>query len=99
MSKDIKWSTLDATDFINILDYLEKKWNSKVCINFIEIMDACIMQIQINPMQFPFLNKELQIRKCVITKHNSVYYKESTDRIEILRIYDTRQNPETLEFL
>jgi len=38
------------------------------------------------------------IQKCVATKHNTLYYRETNHRIEILRLYDTRQNPETLRF-
>jgi plasmid stabilization system protein ParE len=98
MSKPILWSPLAHSDFADLLEYLEANWNTTICINFIEILDLHLIQIQKNPTQFPFLNKELQIRKCVVTKHNSLYYRETEKQIEILRIYDTRQNPENLKF-
>ena len=47
---------------------------------------------------FPLINESLQIRKCVVTKHYSIFYRETNSRIEILRLYDTRQNPENLKF-
>lgn len=98
MLKPIKWSSKADDDFVKILDYLLSKWNKKVCLNFIEKVDSCIIIIGKNPKLFSLINEELQVRKCVITKHNSIYYRETLNRIEILRIYDNRQNPENLNF-
>ncbi len=98
MRKPVKWSSLADDDFAKLLEYLENKWNKKVCLKFITKLDYCINLIHKNPNQFPFFNSELQIRKCVVTKQNTLYYRVSNTRIDILRLYDTRQNPETLNF-
>lgn len=98
MLKSVRWSSFASKDLRNLLDYLEAKWNKKVCLNFIEKLDHSIRQIQINPAQFPYFNASLQIRKCVITKHNSLFYRVTSTRIEILRLYDTRQNPNDFSF-
>lgn len=66
--------------------------------SFIENLDYSINQIEKNPKLFPLINVELEIRKCVVTKHNSIFYRETNSRIEILRLYDTRQNPDDLTF-
>jgi plasmid stabilization system protein ParE len=68
MPKTIKWSSYADNDFAKLLEYLESKWNNKVCLDFIENLDSCIIQIQKNPELFPVFNNELQIRKCVVTK-------------------------------
>ena len=98
MRKPIKWSSLAEEDFAKLLEYLENRWNNAVCLKFISKLDFCIDLIYKNPNQFPFLNVELQIIKCVVTKQNTLYYRETDARIEILRLYDTRQNPDTLKF-
>ena len=98
MLKPIKWSSLAENDFANIVDYLETRWNNTVCIEFIDTIDFCIRLIQKNPNLFPFLNDNLQIRKCVVTKQNTLYYRETNSRIEVLRIYYTRKNPDSLLF-
>ena len=98
MLKSIKWSSLAENDFAKIVDYLETRWNNTVCIEFINDIDFCIGLIQKNPKLFPIFNSELQIRKCVVTKQNSLYYRETNSRIEVLHIYDTRQNPDSLLF-
>jgi plasmid stabilization system protein ParE len=97
MLKPVKWSSFADEDFAKLLEYLNQKWNVKVCNDFIIKLDYCINHIQKNPTQFPIINNNLQIRKCVITKHNSVYYRETDIRIELLRIYDTRQNTDNLK--
>ncbi|NPA37421.1 MAG: type II toxin-antitoxin system RelE/ParE family toxin [Chlorobi bacterium] len=98
MDRSIIWSSLADNDLSNILNYLYEKWGGKVVNDFIEILDHILNQLIINPKQFPVINKQTKIRKCVITKHNSLYYHIRQNTIEILRIYDSRQDPEKLEF-
>lgn len=98
MLKPIKWSSYADNDFAKLLQYLENRWNKKVCIKFIIKLDFCIDLIHKNPNQFPVFNTEFKIRKCVVTKQNTLYYRETDTRIDILRLYDSRQNPETLTF-
>jgi plasmid stabilization system protein ParE len=98
MPKRITWSPLAESDLSNILDYLGQNWEKKVTANFIDLTDSFINQISINPKQFPFINKRKGIRKCVLTKHNTLFYRDKRSTVEILRIYDTRQDPNILTF-
>jgi plasmid stabilization system protein ParE len=98
MLKPVIWSPLSENDFGNILDYLDKNWGKKVVITFIDLIENQINQISTNPKQFPIIYRRKKIRKCVLTKHNTLYYRDSKSYIEILRIYDTRQDPSTLTF-
>ena len=98
MPKLIIWSPSSENDFENILDYLNKNWGNKVAFNFIELTENLLNQIAINPRQFPVFYKRKKVRKCVLTKHNSLFYRDGKTNIEILRIYDTRQDSNTLKF-
>jgi plasmid stabilization system protein ParE len=98
MPKDVKWSSLAESDLSNILDYLNRNWERKVASSFIDLTDNFIHQISINPKQFPLINKRKGIRKCVLTRHNTLFYRVKSSVIEILRIYDTRQDPNNLTF-
>jgi plasmid stabilization system protein ParE len=99
MPKQIIWSPLSEQDYLSILEYLEKNWDNKVVLKFIDITDELIQQISINPKQFPVIQKKKKIRKCVITKHNTLYYRERKGYIDLLRIYDNRQDPKRLKFI
>ena len=98
MPKPIIWSNLSEKDFDNILDYLDKNWGQKVAANFINLTENIVNQISINPRQFPICYKRKKVRKCILTKHNTIFYRDGKINIEILRIYDTRQDPNTLTF-
>jgi len=98
MPKHIVWSPSAESDFANILGYLQENWEERVTNQFIDLTKDILTQISINPRQFPFIHKKVKIRKCVITKHNTLFYRESYSQVEILRIYDTRQDPNTLTF-
>jgi plasmid stabilization system protein ParE len=96
--KPVVWSPLSEKDFDQILDYLSINWDYKVVNQFIDLTEHLINQISENPKQYPLIYKKKKIRKIVLTKHNSLYYRESKDHIDILRIYDTRQDPHKLSF-
>lgn len=98
MSKKVVWSPLSEGDFSRILEYLDKNWDRKVANHFIDLTENILKQISNNPSQFPVIYKKVRIRKCVLTKHNTMYYQDSKTHIYILRIFDTRQDPDTLTF-
>jgi len=98
MVKKIIWSPLSEDDFEKILNYLESEWDMNVVVKFIDLVDALLIQIASNPRQYPLIHKKYNIRKCVITKHNTLYYRNRRRHIELLRIYDNRQDPENLKF-
>ena len=99
MPRQIIWSSLSEQDFSAILVYLSENWDNKVVLKFIDIIDELIRQISINPKQFPIIQKKNKIRKCVITKHNTLYYRERKGYVDILRVYDNRQDPRKLKFI
>ncbi len=99
MHRKIVWSPLADRDIENILEYLNKNWNQKVIIRFLNKINIATKQILKNPHQYPIINKKLQVRKCVVTKQNTLFYRNTEKTIEILRLYDTRQDPEKLKFI
>lgn len=98
MPKQVIWSPQSENDFSAILEYLQENWDKMVFMKFIEIVDELINQISLNPKQFPIIQTKMKIRKCVITKHNSLYYREINGSVDILRIYDNRQDSRKLKF-
>ena len=99
MHKQISWSSKSVSDLENILDYLALEWDDSVALKFLDLIEVLMLQISINPIQYPLIHKKLNLRKCVITKHNSLFYRNRKGHVEIVRIYDNRQDPKKLEFL
>ncbi len=98
MPKPIIWSPQAEKDLDKILNYLANEWENSVSVKFLNLVDHIVKQISINPKQFPLIHKSLNVRKCVLTKHNTLYYRNKRAVIEVVRIYDNRQDPEKLEF-
>jgi plasmid stabilization system protein ParE len=94
----IIWSPEADDDFSYILSYLNVKWEIRVAFNFINQLDDIILQIKNNPLQFPVFSNFQNIHRCVMSKHISIFYSIENHSIYILRIFDTRQDPENLKF-
>lgn len=98
MPKPIIWSPQADKDLEEILSYLAEEWENSVSLKFLNLVDILLKQIANNPRQYPLIHKSLNIRKCVLTRHNSLFYRNKRSAIEVVRIFDTRQDPEKLQF-
>lgn len=79
------------------LEYLIKEWSVKVKKDFVEKLDSSIEIIKNQPEIFPESKKVNGLRKCVITKQTTIYYRFNSKRINIVTLFDTRQHPNRLD--
>lgn len=79
----------------SLLVYLENEWSTKVKHNFILKFDKSLKQIQKLPDSFPESEKIRGLRKCVVTKQTTVFYRYSDTSIDVITIFDNRQNPKS----
>lgn len=98
MLKEVIWSPAAEKDLESILEYLQLNWNDRIIVRFINKVDDTINLILEDPKIFPIINAELQIRKNVVSKQNTIYYRENAGKIEIVRLFDSRQDPNKLKF-
>lgn len=98
MPKQIIWSPAAESDLENILTFLELKWSSRIVSRFLNRLDDCIYLISEDHKLFPIINKDIEIRKCVVSKQNTLYYRAKDNKIELVRLFDSRQDPEKLKF-
>ena len=84
-------------DIINILSYLQEHWNQKVIDTFLAKLEAFYQIVSLNPRLFRYYNKRRNIRMYALTKQNSLYYRNKRAVIEIITVFDTRQNPQKLK--
>lgn len=80
-----------------LLEYLEKEWSDKIKNEFIKKLDYSIKTIQTNPEIFPKTAFVKGLHKCVVSKQNTIYYRIKNSTIEIVTIFDTRQDPQKLQ--
>ena len=86
MAIPIVWTQNAIEDYQIVVDYLLKEWPLYV--------DQRTHILGIYPYIGVVSKKDPSIRSIVVTKHNKLYYRITSVKIEILNIFDTRQNPE-----
>jgi plasmid stabilization system protein ParE len=97
MERKVTFTKKFKMDFDKVLFYLEKNWSKKVAAEYSEkIYDKVYLIIQ-NPSLFEASKTNSKIRKCVVSKQNSLYFKFSETEIIILTLFDNRMSPEKLK--
>jgi plasmid stabilization system protein ParE len=96
MAREVILTPLAEINYEGIIEYLVDNWNTRVAENFISRFEKICELLVENPGIFPYYDKTQQIQKCVLTKHNIIYFKSTPNAIKILTIFDTRQNPDKL---
>ncbi|MES2238703.1 MAG: type II toxin-antitoxin system RelE/ParE family toxin [Bacteroidota bacterium] len=92
-------SELAEEKLLKLNHFLLEKWNLKVRNDFIKKLTSKIAQISAQPESCPHSSKYKGLFKCVVTKQTTFYYRIIIDKneIEIITVFDTRQNPNKLE--
>jgi hypothetical protein len=76
-----------------IIKYLDEEWGVRVKNNFLSKLIKIQYLISTNPFLFIGYSKHKKIYRCLITKHNFLYYKILRNEVQIITIQDTRKNP------
>jgi plasmid stabilization system protein ParE len=85
------------TKLENLLLFLEHEWSFSVKNDFIEKLDHTLQIIESQPGSFPKTAVLKGVHKCVVTKQNMLYYRYTNSTIEIITIFDSRQDPQKLK--
>jgi plasmid stabilization system protein ParE len=94
----VNWTEEAKSTFNSNLNYLHAEWNAKVVSDFLDRVDYVVELIQTNPNSFLLVNSEKNVRRCVVTKQISLYFKiVSKDQIDLITFWNTYQNPEKLK--
>jgi plasmid stabilization system protein ParE len=83
-------------NLLKILFYLETSWTVRIKDKFLNRFIDYVKFIEQNPFLFPVSDYSDEVRRCMITKHNALYYKIVGSEVEIITIHDVRQNPDNL---
>ncbi|QTE23230.1 type II toxin-antitoxin system RelE/ParE family toxin [Polaribacter cellanae] len=95
---NIYFSEIAKFRFKKLTDYLLENWNLQVKNDFLKKFDLKISQIKTHPYNCIESFEYKGLYKCVITKQTTLFYRvsEKLQEIEIITIFDTKQNPNKL---
>ena len=90
----VLWTAEANNNLANIIKYLDAKWGQKEIQLFINKLNKAIALISKKPRLFRLTNSRRNMRKCVLSKHTSIYYQELNSSIYIVALFDNRQDPQ-----
>jgi plasmid stabilization system protein ParE len=92
-------SELAENKLLKLTEFLLENWSLKVRNDFVKKLTSKIGQISDQPESCPQSSEFKGLYKCVLTKQTTFYYRIDFDKkeIEIITIFDSRQNPDKLE--
>lgn len=90
----IRWTKNAKDELKTTFEYLEQNWSDLSVSKLAIEVERTVILISRNPKLFQESCKHPEIRRAVILKHNSMYYRENGDLIEILSFFANRQHPD-----
>ncbi|WP_410530002.1 type II toxin-antitoxin system RelE/ParE family toxin [Winogradskyella sp. SM1960] len=89
---NILWTDHALSELAKTYEYLELHFTNRELIKLSIEIDRTLKLISKNPNLFP-LSESRGIRRVVIKKFNTIYYRENKNNVEILSFFSNRQNP------
>ena len=89
----ILWTDFALKELEKTVEYLEENWTEKELRNLAENIEEKVSLISQNPNLFQASNYKKEIRRVVILKHNTLYYRIKNNQIEIISFFSNRQSP------
>ncbi len=91
------WSAEAIINLESILDYLQRRWTQREVDKFKNQLGKQLNLIISNPKLFPISDYNPRLRKAVLSKQTSIFYEVSENRINVVYIFDNRQDIQKLK--
>jgi len=88
----IQWTDFALKELADTYEYLELNFSNKELNKLSVEIERVLRLISKNPILFPQSDTK-SVRRVVIKKFNTMYYRESGTTVEILSFYSNRQKP------
>ncbi|SCD21350.1 Plasmid stabilization system protein ParE [Proteiniphilum saccharofermentans] len=88
----IRWTKHALNELGQTIRYLEKNFSEKEIKRLVQRIESTTEVIARNPKLYPKSEKK-DIRRAVVLKYNTLYYRIKQDTVEILSFFSNRQNP------
>jgi len=93
MALPVKWTENALEDYRVVIEYLLREWSVEIATKFVDIVETRLETLSVFPNIGIRSAKNDTIRAIIVTRHNKIYYRVTDQFLEVLNIFDTRQNP------
>ncbi len=89
----ILWTDNALSELQKTVEYLEEHWTKKELRNLATNLEKTLNLISNNPYLFQASEIKEDVRRAVVLKLNTLYYRVNKNNVEILTFFSNRQNP------
>jgi plasmid stabilization system protein ParE len=89
-------SPLAAFKLQKLFAYLDEHWGESVRRRFQEQLNRFMENLSRFPGICPKMEEFPNLHRCVVTQQNSLVYRVNDDAIEVVTVFDNRQDPERI---
>ena len=93
----ILWTEHALSELSEVYEYLEFNFTNRELNRLSIAIENTIQLILKDPELFPFLESK-SIRRAVVLKYNTLYYRINGNIIEIVSFFNNRKNPKKRNF-
>jgi plasmid stabilization system protein ParE len=97
MALKIQWTKRAEKSFDKIVEYIEEEWSEASAKKIVRKTDKLLGQIAENPEMCPAIEGKEKVRKGLVTKQTSVFYKIMDNFIRLITFWDNRRDPDKLK--
>ena len=93
--RELSFSKKSIKDIKEISEYIEAKFSIRIKLEFLGRLKKNLDYVASSPESFPLTEYE-ELRKCVVSKQTSIFFKMRSKDIVVVSVFDTRQNPKKI---
>lgn len=93
----VVWTAEAIRNKNKIADYLIENWSERELRNFYRELDRRIKLISHKPELYQLVEDTDYTRRSVLNKHTIIFYEFKNEVVEILYLFNTRRDPDSLD--
>ena len=97
-AQKIVWTNPANDDFDELIQFVEQNWSPEMAIKCVNTVYKALDQIEQMPGIGVPSQKVADVRRKIVQPHTAIYYKPIGISIFLLRLLDTRSNPDNNPF-
>ena len=86
----VLWSNRSLQNSLSIKKYIAHNFSQKEVDNFFALLFAFEKAVSFFPKLYPFSNQQREIRRAVLSKELSAFYRIADSKIQVLAVLDNR---------
>ena len=94
MKLPVIWSVASKTEFAELLQFLDREFGTDTALDILDKTEAVVEKTARFPFMHQSSDSRKDIRRAVINRHTSLFYRVKNNTVELLHFWDNRRDPD-----